>query len=354
MVEPAEISLDELLKALLDDEKPFQPKYLYRLSDLDGAELARLQNAWPRVSAWRRQALMEDVEALGARDLVLSFEALARLATRDPLAQVRRTAIHVLDEYDPTAGLADLYLRLLKGDADAEVRAAAASGLGAYVYAGEVEDLPAQVLRRVENGLLQCVQSDASAGVRRNALEALGFSGRPEVPALIERAFASGDRQQIASALCAMGRSANPAWQPQVLAMLTSEQVDLRYEAARAAGELELHEATPLLLELTHDSDESVRQAGVWALSTLGGEGVQERLAEMYASATDEEEAEFLTEALDNLSLTEGNLTFHMMDIGDEADEEDDAEEADVLDWEDDLLAAIDEEDEESDDAEDV
>ena len=314
MPTPDDIPFRQMLDALLNEEIPFNPRYLYRLSDLSSAELSELEVAWGQVSLWRRQALMEDLEILGENDYLLSYEAVGRLALRDEDPQVRTTAIRLLWEYEDQA-LARIYLELLEADSDTKVRAAAAAALGKFVYLGEVEELPGDLDREIEEQLLKVAQSQEETLVRRRALESLGYSSREEVPPLIQEAYDSGQRDWIASSLYAMGRSANEGWRELVLSKINSPFPAVRTEAARAAGELELSDATPALLELLDDDNVDVRSAAIWSLSQIGGPGVRTTLEEMQEQTDDEEEAEFIITALDNLDFTEEMAMFTLFDI---------------------------------------
>lgn len=280
MPTPDDIPFRQMLDALLNEEIPLNPRYLYRLSDLNPAELAELKVAWANVSVWRRQALMEDLEVLGENDYLLSYEAIGRLALRDEDPQVRTTAIRLLWDYEDQ-DLGRIYLELLEVDSDVKVRAAAASALGKYVYLGEVEELPEELDHEIAEQLLRTTQGQDEILVRRRALESLGYSSRDEVPKLIQEAYDSGQRDWIASSLYAMGRSANEVWSEQVLSKINSPYPAVRTEAARAAGELELTDATPSLLELLDDDNVDVRSAAIWSLSQIGGPGVRTILEEM-------------------------------------------------------------------------
>ena len=88
--------------------------------------------------------------------------------------------------------------------------------------------------------------------------------------------------------------------------MLHSAFPILRSEAARAAGELEIPEAMPDLIELLDDPDENTRSASIWSLSQIGGEGVRETLERMYSQAEEEGEISLLEAALENLMFNEG------------------------------------------------
>ena len=328
---PTQIPFQQLLEALLDSEKPIHPRYLYRLSDLEQSEIDALATIWPQLPLSRRQALMEDIEELSENDTLLSFEALGCFAIRDEDAKVRLAAVSTLWDYEDR-NLVPIFLDRLSSDSNAEVRAAAAGALGQYVYAGEVDEIPAKLLKTIEEVLLGVVNSGDVPDVRRASLESLGYSSREEVAPLIEAAYSSKDKEWVASALFAMGRSANRAWQPQVMAMLESNLPILRCQAARAAGELEIEAALPLLMELLGDTNDDTRLASIWALSQIGGEGVQEVLEQMYEDAEDDQEIEALDLALDNLAFTQGAQLMPLYDFPEDEGDDFDDESFDLLD----------------------
>lgn len=319
---PKEVPFEELVKALLDEGKPFQARYLYRLSDLNSDDALRLEEAWPRISLRRRLAVMEDLYDLCQNDTLLSFEEIGRVAVRDSEPGVRALAVRVLSEFEDEANL-PLFLDLAQKDADAEVRAAAAAALGYYIYLGEVDELSASAWHAVEEALLQIIEGDEAEVVRRRALESLGFSSRREVPALIEKAYHSGDADWLAAALNAMGRSANRRWSRQVMAMLNHLRPAVRAEAACAAGELEIRAARPRLLEMLSDDNRDVCMAAIWSLSQIGGKGVRARLEEMLEHSEDSDEIALLESALDNLAFTEDTGGLVLLDIHESEDEDD-------------------------------
>jgi HEAT repeat protein len=326
MSTPAEIPFQKLVDAMLDFDTPLNPSFFYRLSDLEAAELEMFKPAWMRLPLWRRQALMEDIEELGASDYLLDFSSLSRFVLKDEDPGVRLMAVRTLWEYEHKE-LVPIFLDLLDNEDDKEVRAAAASGLGRFVYAGEIEEIASSKLKEIEDALLRTAHGDDAPQVKRAALESLGYSSREEVPALIEEAFRSNDRSWKASALFAMGRSANQVWQPQVMSMLESTVPLFRTEAARAAGELELSESVPFLLEMLDDPDDNARTASIWALSQIGGEGVREALEALYDEAEVDEDLDYLESALENLAFTEGVKLMPLFDFPDTGETEEDEDE---------------------------
>jgi HEAT repeat protein len=139
------------------------------------------------------------------------------------------------------------------------------------------------------------------------AVEALGYSSRPEVAALIRNAYSQHDPQWVASALFAMGRSADPDhWQDDVLYSLDHDNLDIRLAAVEAAGQLPLESARPALLSaLETEDNEDIYHAIIWSLSQIGGEDVQIVLYNLADATEDDGLAEFIEEALENLTFTD-------------------------------------------------
>lgn len=325
------IPIQKVVDALLNADKPVPPRYLYRLSDLADEDLAAVEEVWPRVPAWRRQALLEDLQILSNSDDVIWFMEIGRLGLSDDEPSVRVNALRLIDDYEPTE-LAEEILYLLEQDSETEVRAAAASALGPLVYLGEIEEMHEEDLHTIEEALLRAATGKDAELVRRRALEALGYSSRPEVDPLIERAYNSGKSDWMITALFAMGRSSDNQWAGPVIDSLTHTRPQVRAEAASAAGELGLSDAAPTLIDLLGDDDSDVRDAAIWSLSQIGGEGVAEALEALLEETEDEEDATFIEEALENLEFTEEFGAFELLDIEGEEfdlDDEDEVEDED-------------------------
>jgi hypothetical protein len=316
---PKKIPFQDVLAGLLNDDTPLNPRFLYRLSDLEGQELNELRKTWPKLSDRRKRNLLEDLEALFEADYLLSFEAICRLALNDANPQIRFVAIRSLQEYD-VDDLIPVFIEILETDEDEELRALAAIALGKYVYLGEIEELPKKKLIQIENCLLKAAQGQEKTLVRRRAVESLGYSSRKEVPDLIESAYNAGSTDWLVTAIFAMGRSYNKRWHAKVIEMFDHPLPDVRFEAAKAAGELELAAAKPKLLELLEDDDSDTRMAAVWSLSQIGGEGLQNKIEKLLKKAESEEEVDIIEEALDNLIFNESIGYYDALDLDDDFD----------------------------------
>ena len=75
-----------------------------------------------------------------------------------------------------------------------------------------------------------------------------------------------------------MGRNGDERWLPTVLKELENSDPELRFEAARAAGELESPRALVPLIPLLDDDDLEVRLAVIGALAQIGGDVARKAL----------------------------------------------------------------------------
>jgi HEAT repeat protein len=326
------IPFSKVIDALLDERTPFSPRYLHRLSDIEPEESTILENSWPNISLHRREALLEDMEEIHLEDTVLSFEEVGRIALKDKEPGVRRRAIQILREYE-LVDLLPKFIDLAENDADVEVRSASTTALATYVYLGEVEDISPKKLLEVEDCLLRISTGSDTKLVRRRALEALGFSSREEVPGMIEAAYNSSDWDWVVTALFAMGRSANSRWNAEVLKMLDHQHPPIRAEAASAAGELEITASAPTLIQLLKDSDSEVRMAAIWALSQVGGVGVRQALENMLETTDDNDEANQLDNALENLDFTEEMQELALFELPEDGTDPDEPSDDDFADF---------------------
>ncbi|MBA4380286.1 MAG: hypothetical protein C0393_06375, partial [Anaerolinea sp.] len=133
------IAFQTILDALLDDSEPFPPRFLYLFSDIEPGNLKLVLKTWPQVSLTRQHALLEDLKELVEDNTLLSFDDFARALLKNADPQVRVRALHLLWECGDNK-LAPTFLEILNEDSDFNVRAAAATALGMFVYLGEVEE----------------------------------------------------------------------------------------------------------------------------------------------------------------------------------------------------------------------
>ena len=84
---------------------------------------------------------------------------------------------------------------------------------------------------------------------------------------------------------------------------------------------------------LEDEEDLELRRELIWALTKIGGEGVRNRLEESSEAEEDDEEADFIEEAMDNLSFTEDMAQFDLFDLDPDLDlHEEEMDEEDGMD----------------------
>jgi HEAT repeat protein len=306
------ITFENVLKALLDKGKPFSPKFLHQFSDISEEDLESIKKIWDQIDTARRVSLLEDLEDLMESDSVLSFNDLAQLALNDADPKARAAGIRLLWECDDRR-LIPVFIKIMVEDEDELVRASAAAALGLFVYIGELDHLPEKIKNLVVDSLLTVMRGSDTALVRRRTLESLGFSGNDAIPPLIEEAFSSNDDQWMASALFAMGRSADERWESNILKTLANPSPDVQVEAIRAAGQLELDSALEPLLEMLREPenvDDDIKAAVVWSLSQIGGDEVRVVLNKLLEDIEDDDEADYIEMAIDNLKVFDENDPF--------------------------------------------
>lgn len=320
-----------VLDSLLDEKKDFPRKHLQQFSDLGDLELKTLLDVWSGVSLKRKLTLLEGLESLAEDDTLVNFEDLAKALLSDGESAVRARAIRLLRECED-AKLISMYIDFLKNDSDANTRAEAAVALGLFVALGEFEEIPEAFHHQTEDALLEAATGADDVKVRRRALESLGFSSRPEAQALIESAFQQDDPAWQASALFAMGRSADDRWDEQVVASLLSDNRSVREAAVEAAGQLAIKSASPILLKMLEDEeDDDVTSAVIWSLSQIGGEDARAYIETLLDQTEDEEQIEFLEEALENLAFTEDLDRFDLLNFEPDFDLDDEDEDKALL-----------------------
>lgn len=268
--EPGSGNLAPTISAIAGGD--FSRSRLAALSDLDRVQVKALRRLWLSIPATERHALVLALEELASESVEFNFNQVFRVALSDPNPVVRQLAIR--DLWEDTGGdLPAVFLEMLKNDSSDDVRASAADALSATADA-------------LVDGANSCIERDAlidyfcelaqdpaeSPIVRRRSLGAIAvFDDEPRIADLIRLALDDDDQALVAGAIYAMGRTARTRWLPELIEFMKSEDAELRFEAARAAGSIGDQDAVPALAELVHDPDEEVRAATLEALGSIGG-----------------------------------------------------------------------------------
>lgn len=305
------------LDALRDATQAPDQETLYHLSDLDAAQTEQVRETWSRLSEDLRIRLTTRLTRMAEADFTLNFGAVFRIGMEDESAHVRKAAIEGLWE-DQDVRLVPMLAQRLREDESAAVRAAAAESLGRFVLLGELEKIRPKPRTLAYEVLIEAYEAhDEHPEVQRRALESLAYVCNQTVIASIREAYDSSREKLRISAVFAMGRSADPRWEEEAKRELFSINPEMRYEAARACGELQVSQAVSMLEELTEDTDAEVQQAAIWALGQIGGDRAREIL-EHYCLVGDEALRTAAEAALEEFEFLHGDLDDIFADLAEE------------------------------------
>jgi HEAT repeat protein len=278
------VSLQDYLGELADSSTPLGVARLANLSDLVPDEASAFEEAWRAIDVRRRRQVIHQLIELIEDNVELNFDAVFRVSLSDSDAEVRRSGIRGLWEYEGRDLIPALVARLLE-DADEKVRSEAALALGRYALKAEFDDIRASDAGMVDDALRRAIADpDQTTEVRARAVEAVGARSQPWVLEIIDDAYHSDQHRLRVSALHAMGRSSDPRWLSTLFQELTSDNAEMRYEAATACGSLGDDAAVPHLVPLLRDDDTEVQEAAIQALGQIGGTEAKRALEDCLAS----------------------------------------------------------------------
>ncbi len=305
----------EVLNTLINHSQPFDASTIYGLSGLTRSVLAELEQHWPKVPVEHRRKLIQHLNLVSEANFEMDFREINYMALADSDGEVRRHAIEGLWEDESPALLRKL-VAIARDDAMVDVRAAAIVELGRFILLGEYEEINEQDARLAQDTVLNIFHADEDDELRRRSLEAIANCSREGIGQMIEQTYAHDDLKMRMSAIFAMGRTCDSAWAPTILQELTSSSAELRYEAARAAGHLELKEAVPLLARLIEETDDrEVLEIAIWALGEIGGEEARKLLNSIAVHAEQQDDEAILYAAQDALDAASLPGEFFLFDF---------------------------------------
>lgn len=294
---------ENVLLHISNADERLNTRYLYALSGMTREQFERFHQTWPIIERDRRRQVIRNLVELVEHNFEVNFDPIFLLLMGDEDSEVRAAAIDGLWENEDQALIGPL-VHLLHADEAANVRAAAAMALGRFVLLGELEKIDRALAMLAEEALLKTIRhAKEDLEVRRRAVESISYSGQAGVREIIEAAYYDDDERMQASALFAMGRSADLYWRELLLQELDNLNPELRFEAARACGELEISLAVPRLSQMVFDDvDREVQEVAVWALGRIGSREARETLEACYES-DDEVLSQAAADALDEMDL---------------------------------------------------
>jgi len=286
---------------------------LAKLSGLRGQPLEDFLVTWHELPPAERRLAVKTMAELAEDNVELDFNDLYRRFLKDPDAEVRSLAIEGLWE-DERASTAELLIETVRTDAVESVRAVAVDGLGRFALRIALGEVSARVADRVRAMLLELVAPGQPHELRRRAVEAGGYLSEEPFRQATRAAYAGSDIRLQASAVRAMGRSADALWTDTIMRELRSEEPMMRFEAVRAAGEMEDARFVPALTDAVDDEDTEVRLAAIEALGLIGGQRARQALMRI-RQGRDPVLADAAEAALDEMDTITAPLGVRVRDI---------------------------------------
>lgn len=312
------MEFEKVLLHLSKTEERLITQHLYALSDMTHEQFESLREVWPGIEPGRRRSVIRNLVELVEHSFEVNFDPIFLLALADEDSDIRAAAIDGLWENEDQALIGPL-VHLLRADESPAVRAAAAIALGRFVLLGEFEEIDRAPAMLAEEALLETIRhAEEDLEVRRRAVEAIAYSDEAGVRGIIEAAYYDEDEKMQASALFAMGRSADLYWCKLLLKEFDNPNPEIRFEAARACGELEASSAVSRLAQMAFDDpDREVQEAAVWALGHIGGREARQALEACYES-DDEFLRQVAADVLDDMDLLGDNISIPLYEDFDE------------------------------------
>jgi HEAT repeat protein len=309
-------TFEQALQALQQGSEPEDDAVLvYGLSDLTDEQIESLMPVWRGLDADYRHLILQMLTDEIQSNYELSYDQLALQGLADSDERIRRTSIELLiTSEDPN------HIRLLLHHAAQDgailVRMDALRGIAAFCRDGAYESLSQTQVRQIQALAQARVGAEVESEERGAALELLAAIDAASVQ-LIRDAYHSGDSGMKASALVAMGYTADAdEWREIVLHELEEGNPYAVREAIRASGALELTEAVPVLARLLNDEEIDARETIVWSLGEIGGKESMRILNALAEAAEEDEDDDLLDkieDALANASLADGSDFFNVL-----------------------------------------
>lgn len=305
---PEAPSVDAALDAF--ERGPVHPADVAVLAGLNGGEAGTFAQRWPALPEEQRIAIARAMLELGEEHVEMLFGGAARVMLEDRSPVVRQLAVAALWE-DDGADIEERFLAIVATDPSADVVAQAVQGLARFIdqaVMGQLDQSEAERLTRLLTNL--AADEGAAPLVRRRSLESVAALGTGRIPQLIDAFYRDDTSGFRTSALFSMGRTASRRWLHLIEDEFQSEDAELRYEAAKAAGEITDPQVLQGLAKLATDDDVEVRQAAVTAIGQIGGPAATRILRRLAEDAT-ETDQEAIDEALGESESFVDPLSFH-------------------------------------------
>jgi len=283
-MEPEQLPVNQVIDIIVQPGSEILYANLSRLSALSIDDLQYFKNQWANAGAEQRLRLLSGMISLSEDDLTLDFTAIFKLGIEDSEEDIRMKALDGLEMEDKSTFIRPI-IKTLKNDESVKVRTVAARALGKFALMAELEEIPDVIGQDIFDALLEVLENpEEPLELRRRALESIAAFHQELIEQYIEDYYYNEDPLVKASAIYAMGRNCSPRWLSFLIDEMQSSHAEIRFEAARASGELADEEAVSPLLRLLNDEDIEVQEAAITALGKIGGQDAQKALQQLVNS----------------------------------------------------------------------
>ncbi|MDP2718777.1 MAG: HEAT repeat domain-containing protein, partial [Dehalococcoidia bacterium] len=201
-------------------------------------------------------------------------------------------------------------IKSIEHDPSLKVRIAATMALSKYTLFAEMGRIQASKKRDIERVLIKLVNdTKEDEELRRRALETVSVISIPEAKLLIEEAYGSDSHSMKVGAVFSMGQSCDTSWLPILYKEVSNKDPEIKYEVARALGEMGEQGSVSYLATLAEDLDPQVAASALDALGKIGGKESR-GILEKYRQKGDKSLASAAEDALEYLDEEEKPIIF--------------------------------------------
>jgi HEAT repeat protein len=255
----------EVLRAAVADPDPS-----VRTAAVSGLALAKDEDSASLLVA----AIPDEDDADARSTMILALSDFGRQKDR-PLFldlashedwRTREGAVGALTRLGPDPAVNEVLLGLLAGDANSQVRQAAAAALGRTW----VEKQKGEIVSHLGEALLDSGSGSAADGLRAAAAGSLGELGGAGAEAALREFLSTGGPERVTvAAIEALGRMRSRAALPELHRAAQADSVSVRRATVTALGKIATPEAVEIIFSKLEDKDPYVRGEAERLLGSL-------------------------------------------------------------------------------------
>jgi hypothetical protein len=297
---PPAITTEEIVKALSSLRMPLPRPILAGLSEVDDAAMERITPVWRSLGSAIRVMVLNALTEYSELNHDVDYRRFGGIVIEDSDPDVRVAAIRLQWENESPEHMATL-INLAMDDPSEKVRIEAINELGRYSLLMELGNLNARQGDELKSGLVG-VTNHSSPFIRAAAIAALAYAREIDIDTQVRELYANPSVTIQVAVMTAMGRTCDPKWETEVIQGLKSDEADISYAAARAAGEIGLVRVVGELRDFLGSGDSELVDIALWALSEIATVEAIACIEEYLHSIADEEDQDLVEAVEDALS----------------------------------------------------